>query len=126
MTHVNQLVDSVSPEHRSGALTRMRPIDTMVVVPSKDLRVVAYEHRKTMPLALRALLRGIGGNHPGENRLLSFLLFDQAYTRALIQLGYEDAMNVKDHLMDFITGRDVPRLFAPPWMKKDLSGFHHD
>jgi NTE family protein len=126
MTHVNQLIDAVAPEHRAGALRRMRPIDTMVVVPSKDLRVIAHEHRKAMPLAVRALLRGIGGKNPSENRLLSFLLFEQEYTRKLIQLGYEDAMQVKDHLLDFITGKDVPRLFAPSWVKKDLSGFHHD
>lgn len=126
MTHVNQLIDAVAPEHRSGALRRMRPIDTMVVVPSKDLRVIAHEHRKAMPIPVRALLRGIGGKNPSENRLLSFLLFEQEYTRKLIQLGYEDAMQVKDHLLDFITGKDVPRLFAPSWVKKDLSGFHHD
>ena len=33
MTRINQLIDSVSVEHRSGSLARMRPIDTMVVVP---------------------------------------------------------------------------------------------
>lgn len=124
MTNVNQLIDAVAPEHRSGALVRMRPIDTMVVVPSKDLRVIAHNHRKSMPWAVRTLLKGIGGSNPGENRLLSFLLFEQAYTEELIQLGYDDAMQVKDHLLDFITGKDVPRLFAPSWVRKDLSGIH--
>jgi hypothetical protein len=50
-------------------------------------------------------------------------LFEQAYTRELIELGYQDAMKVKDHLYDFITGKDVPRLFAPAWVRKDLSSF---
>jgi hypothetical protein len=54
---------------------------------------------------------------------LSFLLFERAYTRELIELGYQDAMKVKDQLLDFITGADVPRLFAPSWVKKDLSAF---
>jgi hypothetical protein len=31
-------------------------------------------------------------------------------------------MQVKDQLMDFVTGKDVPRLFAPGWVTKDLSG----
>ena len=65
----------------------------------------------------------MGGGNPGENRLLSFLLFERAYTRELIALGYRDAMNVKDELVNFVTGRDVPRLFAPGWIKKDLSAF---
>jgi NTE family protein len=121
MTRINQLIDSVAPQHRTGGLARMNAIDTMVVLPSRDLRVIAHEHAKQMPFAVRALLRGIGGSSPRENRLLSFLLFEQAYTRDLIRLGYSDAMKVKDRLMDFISGRDVPRLFAPPWVKKDLS-----
>ena len=61
---------------------------------------------------------------PGENRLLSFLLFEQAYTRELIDLGYRDAMKVKDELLDFVNGAEVPRLFAPSWIKKDLSAFN--
>ncbi|MDH3266313.1 MAG: patatin-like phospholipase family protein [Gammaproteobacteria bacterium] len=124
MTRINQLIDSVRSEHRTGALRRMRAIDMMLVVPSEDLRVIAHKHRMELPFAVRALLHGVGGRGPGENRLLSFLMFEQAYTRELIELGYHDAMNVKDELRDFVSGADVPRLFAPSWIKKDLSAFN--
>jgi NTE family protein len=123
MTRINQLIDSVGPEHRTGSMQRVRPIDTMLVVPSKDLRVIAHEHRKELPFAVRALLHGVGGRGPGENRLLSFLMFEKAYTQELIDLGYQDAMQVIDELVRFVTGADVPRLFAPSWIKKDLSAF---
>jgi NTE family protein len=123
MTKINQLIDAVPPDQRSGPVKRMRAIDTMLIVPSRDLRELAYEHRREMPVPLRILLRGIRGHSKPENRLLSFLLFEQAYTRALIELGYKDAMAVKDNLVDFVSGGDVPRLFAPAWVKKDLSGF---
>jgi len=126
MTQINQLIDSVDPEHRSGPLKRMRPIDTMLIVPSEDLRVIAHKHRMELPFAVRALLHGIGGRGPGENRLLSFLMFEQAYTKELIELGYRDAMNVREQLLDFISGAAVPRLYAPAWIKKDLSAFHTD
>jgi len=120
MTRINQLIDSVAPEHRTGSVARMRPVDTMIIVPSQDLRVVAHKHRRELPFAIRALLRGVGGRNTSENRLVSFLLFEQAYTRELIALGYRDAMKVKDQLVDFVTGADVPRLFAPNWVRKDL------
>ncbi|MDH3613628.1 MAG: patatin-like phospholipase family protein [Gammaproteobacteria bacterium] len=126
MTRINQLIDAVNPDHRTGTLRRMRPIDTMLIVPSKDLRVIAHTHRRELPFAIRGLLRGIGGRGPSENRLLSFLMFEREYTQELIELGYQDAMKVKDELLDFVTGADVPRLFAPSWIKKDLSAFHSD
>jgi len=123
MTQINQLIDSVPESARSGSLKRMRPIDTMVVLPSEDLRDIAHRHLKQMPLPVRTLLRGLRGRNKSEDRLLSFLLFEQAYTRELIELGYQDAMKVKDQLYEFITGKDVPRLFAPAWVRKDLSSF---
>lgn len=126
VTRINQMIDSVHPDHRTGPMLSMRSIDTMLVVPSEDLRVVAHKHRREMPFAIRALLRVIGGRDSSENRLLSFLMFEQAYTRELMDLGYQDAMKVKDELLDFVTGADVPRLFAPSWIRKDLSAVHGD
>ncbi len=121
MTRINQLVDSVAPEHREGTIAKMRPIDTMVIVPSRDLRDLADEHVGEMPWSVRSLLRGVGGKSGGgANRLVSFLLFEQGYTQALIRLGYDDAMAVKDELLSFVRGGEVPRLFAPSWVTRDL------
>jgi NTE family protein len=126
ITRINELLD-VLPEQTLWTGNReMRAIDTMLIVPSQDLRMIAEKHRAELPFAIRALLRSVGGNSPGENKLLSFLLFERAYTRELIRLGYEDAMRVKDELRDFVTGAEVPRLYAPRWIKRDLSGFNSD
>lgn len=124
MARINQLIDSVGAEQRSGSIANMQAIDTMLVVPSQDLRVIATRHRKDLPFALRALLRGLSGRRPSENRLLSFLLFEQSYTRELIDLGYQDAMKVKEQLLAFVCGAEVPRLFAPDWIQRDLSSLH--
>ena len=124
ITRINELLDAIPVRENTTTIPQFRPIDTMLIVPSEDLRVIAHRHRAKLPIAIRALLRGVGGNNPGENRLLSFLLFEKAYTRELMNLGYRDAMNVKDELVDFVTGKAVPRLFAPGWIKKDLSSLH--
>jgi NTE family protein len=125
LSRINQLIDSVPAEHRGPKLSRMRPIDTMVIVPSEDLRVIAHRHREALPVALRTLLWGVSGRGRGEGRLLSYLMFEQAYTRELIDLGYRDAMRVRDQLREFITGRQVPRLFAPHWVERDLDILHY-
>lgn len=124
LTRVNQLIDAVPPGLDRGEFSGMRPIDTMLVVPSEDLRVVAERYRGELPFAIRALLRGVGGKPRGASRLLSFLLFERAYTQELIRLGYRDAMRVKDQLLAFATGEPVPRLFAPEWIRRDLSSLH--
>ena len=99
----------------------MRPIDTMLIVPSEDLRVVAERYREELPFAIRGLLQGVGGRSKGESRLLSFLLFERSYTQELIRLGYRDAMRVKDELLAFATGQPASRLFAPEWIRRDLN-----
>lgn len=122
LTRINELIDAIPAEHREGALRRMRPIDTMIIVPSQDLRKIAHRHRKTLPTPVRALLRGVGGRSASGSRLLSFLLFEQPYTQELIDLGYKDAMQVREQLQAFVLGEDVPRLFAPSWVRNDLLG----
>jgi len=123
ITRINQLVDSIPEGKRSDALRHMRPIDTMVVLPSEDLRDVAERHRQAMPMPVRALLRGIGGRGQSENRLLSFLLFEREFTQDLIRLGYKDGMAVRNELEKFLTGQEVPRLIAPTRIEYDLTGF---
>ena len=54
ITRINELIDGVPGEERRKSLRPMRPIDTMLIVPSEDLRVIAHRHRKELPLAIRA------------------------------------------------------------------------
>ncbi|MBT8085248.1 MAG: patatin-like phospholipase family protein [Woeseia sp.] len=122
LTRINQLLDCAPAEERRGELQDVRPIDTMVIVPSEDLREIANEQRLAMPRPVRALLRGIGGRGANGSRLLSFLMFEKAYTSRLIDLGYRDAMEVRDELRAFVTGADVARLSAPERLSDDLTG----
>jgi NTE family protein len=123
-TRINRLIDSVPESERRGEMAELRSIDTMLIVPSEDLRVIAMRHQRELPFAIRALLRGTGGKNAAENKLLSFLLFEKTYTRELIALGYRDGLAVMDQLIEFVTAQDVPRLSAPDWIQRDLSGIH--
>ncbi|WP_405236815.1 patatin-like phospholipase family protein [Lentisalinibacter orientalis] len=121
LSRINDLIDSIPEDERTGPAAKMRPIDTMIVIPSEEIREIAASCRKAAPVPLRALMRGLGGPDKGERRLLSYLLFESEFTRALIDLGYRDAMKIRDELEAFVRGADVPRLFAPSWMRRDLA-----
>ena len=90
----------------------LRPIDTLLISPSVDPSEIAARHVSDMPGGLRALLRVLGGRPelPGH-QLTSYLAFEAPYTRALIQLGYRDAMRARTALRAFVAGE---RLQATP------------
>ena len=106
---------------------RDQTVESLTPYLQEETFEVVHKHRQAMPVTIRVLLRGIGDKRNtagGErSRLLSFLLFEQKFTQELIELGYQDAMRVKDELLQFITGKEVPRLIAPDRVMDDLSGF---
>jgi NTE family protein len=59
-----------------------------------------------MPWAVRALMRGIGALRPGGGNVLSYLLFERAYCRALMTLGWQDALAKKDAIVAFLGGAE--------------------
>lgn len=55
-----------------------------------------------MPWTIRLLLRLIGARQHSGGILISYLLSESKYTRALIDLGYQDALKRRDEIMDFL------------------------
>jgi NTE family protein len=55
-----------------------------------------------MPRLLRYLIEGLGTPDAQSADLMSYLLFDAAYTRTLLDIGYRDATARIDELEDFL------------------------
>ena len=89
-----------------------RPIETLMLAPSVDPREIAARYAAEMPPGLRALLRVIGGRDASGYQLASYLTFEAGYTRALIELGYRDAMEARAALMAFMSGEKLPQLMT--------------
>lgn len=100
LLRINNTLSQMTDENR--AKVPLRIIDTLMVFPSRDLRVVASEHAHEMPRSIRLLLRSLG-TWGEDDRLVSYLLFEPGYIGALIDLGYEDAMARADEITDFMS-----------------------
>jgi NTE family protein len=105
LSQVNEIVKRVGPVDTEGV--QLRHIDMLVILPSRDLSEIARHHVTSLPRALRVLLRTMGAMNTGGGQLMSYLLFQDSYTRELIALGYQDAMRRSEELRDFIEGQRV-------------------
>jgi NTE family protein len=95
----NELISAAAA---AGAkLPGARRVEALHLVPGEDFGEIAARHAADMPRAVRALLRMTGAENHGGRMLLSYLLFEGAYARELIALGYRDAMRRRDELQAF-------------------------
>ncbi len=82
--------------------TNLRPVQTLVIKPSVDVRAITQAHAPAIPGPVKTLLKVIGG-WGKDWRMPSYLLFEPSYTKALIDLGYQDAMNQSDAIKAFLS-----------------------
>lgn len=99
MQRINGTINLIPEERRHEA--SLKNIDTLVIKPSEDLSLLAAQHYHEMPLAVKLLLRLIGINQQSDSSIVSYLLFEQSYCSALINLGYQDAMCQIDEIKAF-------------------------
>ena len=122
LTRINQLVEHVPEGRLAGSLEGLHKAETLLILPSRDIRELALEYADELPRPVRLLLRGLGASGKGGGQLLSYLLFERGFTRALIRLGFEDAIARREHIMALLRGAPMPAIDAPAEVMGDLSG----
>jgi NTE family protein len=105
LTQTNRLVGLLSPAQLERRGLALRHVDALVLAPSRDLGALALRHERSLPAAVRTLMRALGGTRGTGANLLSYLLFDRAFCRALLAQGYADAMARRDELAAFLDER---------------------
>ena len=111
LERMNELItayggDATEPATARGMKEPMRVVRPFVVSPSQDLAIVAKELSYRMPGVVRYLLDGLGTPDAQSADLMSYLLFDNAYTRALVDIGYYDAGARIDEIEAFLRGEE--------------------
>src|SRR3954470_1211622 len=95
---VNQLLMNTAPEKRD----KMRVVDIMVLRPSQDLGRLARNFEPKLPPFFRYLTRGLGTNKTASPDLISLILFQGDYLKAMIDLGEKDAIAAGDAIQRFL------------------------
>ncbi|OOF10880.1 MULTISPECIES: patatin-like phospholipase family protein [unclassified Salinivibrio] len=80
----------------------LRKVNVLHLRPSVPFEPVAKRFYRHMPFAARALLRFLGINASQDATFASYLLFEPAYLRQLIDIGYQDAQNHRSQILSLL------------------------
>ena len=100
LQRINRTVNLLPEDARAAA--RLRHVDVLAISPSQPLDRIAERYVAHLPWPIRFLLRGVGAMRRSGANLVSYLLFDRGYCRALIELGYQDALRRKAEIKAFL------------------------
>ena len=110
LQRINATLSLLTP--RARAQTSLKPLEVLVISPSERLDDIAAKHLGSLPLPIRALLRGVGVSGRGDDArgaaLASYLLFEAPYTRELMALGVADTRVRRDEVIAFFGWAATP------------------
>jgi NTE family protein len=87
LERMNQLLDSLPEAEREG----MRPVQLLVVRPSRDLGKLVVDYEPRLPPAFKFMTRGLGTRETRSPDVLSMLMFQRDYLTRLMEIGEADA-----------------------------------
>lgn len=101
LQRINKTMALLPEEMRQ--LVNMHHVDVMLISPSQSIEKIAGRHASHLPWPIKLLLSSVGAMRRNAANLVSYLLFEKGFCRALIDLGYQDAMQKKEDILAFLS-----------------------
>ena len=104
LERINRTLSAIPPERLAQAGVELRPVKVLFITPSEPIERIAARFLHELPNTVRFLLRPTGALSRAGSNLASYLLFEEAFCRALIDLGYQDTIAREAEVRAFFEG----------------------
>jgi NTE family protein len=101
MERINRTVKLIPPDKLSDSAVQLRPVKVLFIAPSQPLERIAARFIHELPGTVRFILRPTGALNRSGSNLASYLLFEESFCRALIDLGYQDTISRESEVKEF-------------------------
>ena len=104
LERINRTVSLIPPDKLAEARLPLRPIRILFISPSQPIERIAARFIHELPRSVRLVLRPTGALNRSGSTLASYLLFEESFCRALVDLGYQDTLARVDEVRSFFEG----------------------
>jgi NTE family protein len=101
LERINRTVQLIPPEKLADSKVQLRAVKVLFITPSQPIERIASRFVHELPRTVRFVLRPTGALNRSGSNLASYLLFEESFCRALIDLGYRDTAAREAEVRDF-------------------------
>jgi NTE family protein len=101
LERINRTVKLIPPERLAESNIQLRAVKVLFITPSQPLERIASRFIHELPRTVRFVLRPTGALNRAGSNLASYLLFEEPFCRALIDLGYRDTLAREAEVREF-------------------------
>ncbi len=104
LERINRTLSVVPEELVLQGKIQLRPVRVLFLSPTHPIERIAARFVHELPPMVRFVLRPTGAMNRAGSNLASYLLFEEPFCRALIDLGYQDTTSRADEVRAFFEG----------------------
>ena len=93
LERINRTVQLIPRDKLEDSNILLRPVKVLFITPSQPIERIAARFIHALPRTVRFILRPTGALNRSGSNLASYLLFEESFCRAVIDLGYQDTVS---------------------------------
>jgi NTE family protein len=103
LERINRTVRLIPRDRLTDSNVQLRPVKVLFISPSQPIERIAARFLHELPKSVRFILKPTGALNRSGSNLASYLLFEESFCRALIDLGYQDTISREGEVRQFFS-----------------------